>query len=187
MKLDRGAAAAIELRGPKHLAVVSVHFKCCGYTGSREDRTRVRQAQQLVGQIRALRNGEFGEKLRQAGIVIIGDYNIVGSRKPLDIIKTAGMTDWILPGIGDGAAFAWREIRNDESFWPGRLDVLTYDQATLEPLNGCHVARSLVGEMGVRLIQGITFGVKHGYELCLRESSRGVADLEQNDVPAIFS
>jgi len=146
MKLDRGAAVAIELPGSKHLVVISVHLKCCGYKGSREDRTRVRQAQQLVGQIRALRNGEFGEKLRQAGIVIIGDYNLVGSRKPLDIIKTAGMTDWILPGMVDGAAFTWRGIRKEESFWPGRLDAVTYDQQTLKPLNGCIVDTSKLSE-----------------------------------------
>ena len=30
MKLDRGAAALIELSNHKHVAVVSVHFKCCG-------------------------------------------------------------------------------------------------------------------------------------------------------------
>ena len=118
MKLDRGAAAAIDLPGSNHLVVISVHLKCCGYTGSREDRTRVRQAQQLVGQIRALRNGDFGEELQQAGIVIIGDYNLVGSRKPLDIIKTAGMTEWVLPGMVDGAAFTRRGIRKKESFWP---------------------------------------------------------------------
>ena len=54
--------------------------------------------------------------------------------------------DWILPAIGDGAAFTWRGIRKEESFWPGRLDALTYDQATLEPLNGCIVDTSRLFE-----------------------------------------
>ncbi len=132
-----------------HYDALGWQNKCCGYKGSREDRTRVRQAQQLAGQIRALRNGEFGEKLSQAGIVIIGDYNLVGSRKPLDIIKTTGMTDWILPGMVDGAAFTWRGIRKKESFWPGRLDAVTYDRATLEPLNGCIVDTSRLSEQAL--------------------------------------
>ena len=150
MEINRAAAAAIELPGQNYVVVVSVHFKCCGYTGSREDRTRVQQAQQLVRQIQRLRNGEFGEKLSQAGIVIIGDYNLVGSRQPLDIIKTAGNTDWILPGMGDGAAFTWRGLRSEESFWPGRLDVVTYDPATLKPSNGCIVDTSRLSEMTLR-------------------------------------
>lgn len=67
----------------------------------------------------------------------IETHNLVGSRKPLDIIKTARMTDWVLPGMGDRAAYTWRGLGREESFWPGRLDVVTYDPATLKPSNGC--------------------------------------------------
>ena len=90
MELARGVAALIELPDHKHVAVISVHFKCCGYTGSWQDEARVYQAQQLADNIRGLRKGEFGDKCKKAGIVVIGDYNLVGSRKPLDILKRAG-------------------------------------------------------------------------------------------------
>ena len=33
----------------------------------------------------------------------------------------------------DGAAYTGREIRQEESFWPGRLDLLTYDRSVLKP------------------------------------------------------
>lgn len=52
------------------------------------------QAEQLVQGIKKLRQGGFGENLKDAGIVIVGDYNLVGSRKPLDIVRAAGVKDW---------------------------------------------------------------------------------------------
>ena len=88
MELARGVAALIELPDHKHVAVISVHFKCCGYTGSWQDEARVYQAQRLAENIAGLRKGEFGDKCKKAGIVVIGDYNLVGSRKPLDILTS---------------------------------------------------------------------------------------------------
>jgi hypothetical protein len=136
MKLDRGAAALVELPNNNHVIVIAVHLKCCGYAGSREDETRVRQARQLVGQIQRLRDGDFGEKPKGAGIVIVGDYNLVGSRKPLDILKTAGLTDVLMRAPAHGATYTWRGITKEESFWPGRLDLVMYGPAVLKPLNG---------------------------------------------------
>ncbi len=85
MNLDRGAAALVELPTRDHVVVVCVHLKCCGYADSREDLKRIEQARELAGQIQRLRNGDFGEKAKRAGIVVVGDYNLVGSRTPLDI------------------------------------------------------------------------------------------------------
>jgi hypothetical protein len=94
------------------------------------------QAEQLAGQIRKLRKGDFGDECRKAGIVVIGDYNLVGSRRPLDILKTAGLTDLLLRSAADGTAYTWRGIRQEESFRPGRLDLLTYDRSVLRPSLG---------------------------------------------------
>ena len=106
--------------------------------------------QQLVKDIQGLRSGEFGENLRQAGIVIIGDYNLVGSRKPLDVLQTAGLFDWVLPGLEDDTAFTWRRTRQEDLFWPGRLDIVSYDRARLEPSNGCIVNTSRMSEQSLR-------------------------------------
>jgi hypothetical protein len=131
-------------------AVVSVHFKCCGYAGSWQDETRVYQAQQLAGQIRKLRKGDFGDECRKAGIVVIGDYNLVGSRKPLDILKIAGLTELLLRSAADGAAYTWRGITQEESFWPGRLDLLTYDRSALRPSMGLVVDTTRLSSRALR-------------------------------------
>jgi len=141
-----GAAVALTLPGPKYLVVVALHLKCCGFAGSEADRTRVHQAQRFVNEIRRLRNGEFGEHLREAAVVIIGDYNLVGSRKPLDTLKTAGLTDWVLPGMADDAAYTWRRTRQEDPFWPGRLDIVCYDPTRLKQTNGCIVDTSRMSE-----------------------------------------
>ena len=37
---------------------------------------------------------------------------------------------------GPGAAYTWRGITKDGSFWPGRLDLLTDDRSVLKPVMG---------------------------------------------------
>ena len=93
-------------------------------TGSKEDGLRVQQAEQLVGEIKRMKEGAFGEEAKNAPVLLIGDYNLVGSRKPLDIINAAGLHDVICTG-GDGTAHTWRGLKPDESFWPGRLDLVS--------------------------------------------------------------
>jgi hypothetical protein len=68
--------------------------------------------------------GAFGEVAKDAPVVLIGDYNLVGSRKPLDIINAAGLCD-VICTAGDGTAHTWRGLKADESFWPGRLDLVS--------------------------------------------------------------
>jgi endonuclease/exonuclease/phosphatase family metal-dependent hydrolase len=155
LDLERGAAAIVELPGHKHLVVVSVHFKCCGYAGSWQDETRVYQAEQLADRIQRMRKGEYGEKCKDAGVVVVGDYNLVGSRKPLEILKKAGLIDLLLRASGDGAAYTWRGLRKDESFWPGRLDLVTFDANVLTPARGIVVDTSrlsdeALGGLGLR-------------------------------------
>ena len=136
MGLNCCAAALIELPDENHLVVISVHLKCCGYAGSREDRMRIEQAEQLAQQIRKLRDGDFGDKCKDAGIVVIGDYNLVGSRKPLEVLRDVGLNDLLLHNGRDGSAYTWRGTREEESFWPGRLDLITYDPSVLRPTAG---------------------------------------------------
>jgi predicted extracellular nuclease len=71
---------------------------------SKEDELRIQQAEQLVGEIKRLREGVFGEKGKNAPVVLIGDYNLVGSRKPLDVINAGGLQD-VICTAGDGRAY----------------------------------------------------------------------------------
>jgi hypothetical protein len=149
--LDRRTAAAVRLAPTRYIVIVSTHLKCCGYIGSDADQARIDQAYELVDRIQRLRKGYYGHRIKDAAVVILGDYNLVGSRRPLDIIKTAGLTDWVLPRVGDGHAITWRGITTEElSFWPGRLDLLSYDPARLQPETGCVIDTSLMSQPALR-------------------------------------
>ena len=43
---------------------------------------------------------------------------------PLDIINATGLRD-VTCTAGDGTAHTWRGLKADESFWPGRLDLVS--------------------------------------------------------------
>ena len=137
MTLDRAVAGLVELPTGKHVAVISAHFKCCGYASSDEDNLRIQQAEQIVGEIKRMREGEIGEKAKDAPIVVIGDYKLVGSRKPLDVLNKAGLADFLMRSPIDGSAYTWRELdaNKDQAFWPGRLDFVTHGPR-LKPLRG---------------------------------------------------
>ena len=126
MKLDRAVAGLVipvfSIGTP--VVVISAHFKCCGYAGSQEDMLRIQQAEQIVHEIKRLERGDFGEVAMRAPIVLIGDYNLVGSRKPLDVINAAGLKD-VHCTASDNSVHTWRGLKPDVSFWPGRLDLVS--------------------------------------------------------------
>ena len=151
---ETGAAAAIQLPNGQYVVVCSVHLSCCGFRNDVRDQSRVREARRLASQIERLRAGEFGEHLRSAGVVVVGDYNLVGSRQPLAALESAGLTEYLLYGLADQVACTWRGDE-DEEFWPGRLDLLIYDATSLEPksgfvLNTEDLSESLLSELGLR-------------------------------------
>ncbi len=82
----------------------------------------MQQAEQIVSEIQRIRKSELGVITQFTPVVVIGDYNLVGSRKPLDVINAAGLKDVICQSV-DGGATTWRGLEADSSFWPGRLDI----------------------------------------------------------------
>ena len=121
MDLVRGCSALIEKDG-ENIVVICCHFKCCGYAGSDEDKLRISEAGKINEAIKKLRDGGFGAAAADAPVVLIGDYNLVGSRKPLDKLYESGLKD-ILLRARDGSACTWRGLNARESYWPGRLDL----------------------------------------------------------------
>lgn len=131
---SRYAMARIELKG-KHLIVICVHLKAMGYIGSREDASRIWQAKSILETIEGIDEAEDGPK---AGIVIVGDFNLVGSRTPLDVMinnKGVALKDWMLPNLAGESIITWRG-KAGESFSPGKLDYTLYTPETLKPKNG---------------------------------------------------
>ena len=120
--MARVAVALVEPVGETPVVVFSVHFKCCGYAGSDEDQLRCTQAAEVAAVIKRIRSGDFGEVAKTARLVVLGDYNLVGSRQPLETILEAGTKEVTLRSVVDGSTATWRGVTKKETFWPGRLD-----------------------------------------------------------------
>jgi hypothetical protein len=127
-EMDRVAVALVEPAGETPVVVFSVHFKCCGYSGSDEDQQRSVQAAEVSSVIKRIRSGEFGEVAKTARLVVLGDYNLVGSREPLETVLTAGLKEVTLRSVVDGSTATWRGVTKKETFWPGRLDYVAADE-----------------------------------------------------------
>jgi len=139
-KNDSYAAAHIKLAG-NDLFIINVHLKAMGYIGSEEDRLRVRQANDIIATIREIHERQYGKDeapCTKPGIVIVGDFNLVGSRAPLDAIiskKVYGFKDWLIPNLVGESVVTWRG-GSRASFAPGKLDYVIYSTKTLIPGNG---------------------------------------------------
>jgi endonuclease/exonuclease/phosphatase family metal-dependent hydrolase len=111
------AARAGTPAGPVTLA--SVHLKCCGTALSPEDRTRWAEARAINAELR--RHAPAGE-----AVVVGGDINLVGSRPPLDMLRSeldADGSELTLARarvLGDTAYYTWSDAKSQ--FSPGRLD-----------------------------------------------------------------
>ena len=132
---ETGAAAAVQLPNGRHLVVCAVHLSCCGSIGDERDQGARARGRPTRSSDPTLAGWRVRRHLRDAAVVVVGDYNLVGSRKPLATLESAGLTEYLLRGLVDRSACTWRGDA-DESYWPGRLDLLTYDAEKLEPKNG---------------------------------------------------
>jgi len=140
------------------LVVVSAHWKCCGYSGSTEDIQRMDDALTALKAIWRLRDAGVPAKPRRdssspfkspvperftdAPIIIAGDYNLVGSRAPLEMLLTSGLADLVPIQSDEWIASTWRSLDDekyqrtgtDRSEWkpggfpPGRLDFVLADR-----------------------------------------------------------
>ncbi|MGJ8637411.1 MAG: endonuclease/exonuclease/phosphatase family protein [Phycisphaerales bacterium] len=130
---SRVVAAVVEAPSKDQLILLSIHLKCCGGAGSDEDAKRIAQAHQIRGLIHELR-----EDYPNAGVVIGGDFNLVGSRIPLEMmIQGIGVDhqDLVpLPTkvIGTQSMLTWTQASS--SYTPGRLDWLVVDDHAWTPI-----------------------------------------------------
>lgn len=123
----RACAALIDTAAGELLAI-SVHLKCCGAAGSEEDLTRIDQAKA----INAFVDWVHGQH-PDAMVVIAGDFNLVGSRTPLEVMSRGlgiGGSDLQTvdaPVLGDSTLVTW--VDEKSRFSPGRLDWMLYDSS----------------------------------------------------------
>ncbi|MFP6665595.1 MAG: endonuclease/exonuclease/phosphatase family protein [Deltaproteobacteria bacterium] len=102
------------------VALASVHLRCCGHDGSWQDEARVAEAGAIARHLGAVFAPTDGLR------VIGGDLNLVGSRRPLQVLaRGLGVAGGDLravdsPLLGERADYSWRNPRSP--FTPGRLD-----------------------------------------------------------------
>lgn len=130
---DSYAVSMIETPDHGPVLVFCVHYKCCGTIGSEEDQRRIRQKQMLIETIDLARS-RFGEELP---ILLAGDWNLVGSRSPLDLtINPAGpnLRQVELRHAGSQEVYTW--FAPDSSFGPGVLDLAAVDRRSSKRTSG---------------------------------------------------
>lgn len=138
---NRYAAAAVRTPGGGEVLVVSVHPKCCGHAGSPEDDQRVEQMRDIARTIKeARRDHQPATPGPDPGpaIVVIGDWNLVGSRRPLeemtsDTGSSPGLRRLPIYDLTDRHAYTYYDQRG--SFTPGTLDLVAYGPERLTPRN----------------------------------------------------
>lgn len=126
--------------GTRRVLVASVHLKCCGSIGSREDETREQEAFAIREAIR--RAMEEAAKNREPidGIVIAGDFNLVGSPNIVDLaaegldLDRSPLLAAPLYGIDGLSNLTWRD--GGSEFMPGQLDFLLFSDSRLDLADG---------------------------------------------------
>ncbi len=136
------ACAVIDFGGGDAVVVFAIHPKCCGYIGSSEDATRISQMTALLGTLSNLRSGSLGPTFApyvDAPAIVIGDWNLVGSRTPLDMVKNPlgpDLAQALPENLIGGDVQTWRgRSTGPGSFSPGRLDLLAHSRAGITLLN----------------------------------------------------
>lgn len=112
-------------------AVANVHLKCCGTKDSPEDVRRLAEANAINTVLRsALSEADV------PGRVIGGDFNLVGSLPPLEVLSVGLDRDGSelevveAYGLGEGSQLTWRDP--ESAFTPGRLDYVLAGEAGVE-------------------------------------------------------
>jgi len=154
------AAACIDLNG-KPLVVMSVHLSAMGYINSKQDLWRIQQAKAILETLRGVYEGAYDDCVppdTKPGFVLVGDFNLVGSRTPADLLispKAVGLTNWILPNLVGESVITWRGGLNT-SFSPGKLDYTLYSKARLTPKNGFVLNSELLNQTELDHLELIT-------------------------------
>ena len=142
--------------GEQDILFVPVDLQSAGYDGSPRDRLRELQARTLNGAVARVLTDR-----PEAAIVIGGDLNLVGSRRPLDQLRSGlgvggGDLNVVRPErLRDRSLATWRSTRAGDPFSPGRLDYVLYRGAVLRVerafvFDAADLSPATRGEIGIR-------------------------------------
>ncbi|MHC4833962.1 MAG: endonuclease/exonuclease/phosphatase family protein, partial [Planctomycetota bacterium] len=134
------AVGAIHEFAGRRVLLISVHLKCCGSIGSREDRIREAEAQAIREAVREAMADAASDGRGIDGVVMGGDFNLVGGAGVLDEaargldLDGSPLAAAPLYGPTGGTNLTWRDARSE--FMPGRLDFVLFSDARLELADG---------------------------------------------------
>ncbi len=122
------AASMLVAAADRRVLVTSVHLKCCGRAGDSSDQKRVKEADAIR---RLLRAAQYD--LQPSGLLVMGDFNLVGSYEPMQIVtfqNDLDASDLLIadPYVrGDATNTTWRDPQ--QPFLPARLDYAVISDA----------------------------------------------------------
>ncbi|MCC6230742.1 MAG: hypothetical protein IT432_16140 [Phycisphaerales bacterium] len=145
---------AVVLNPGREVLVITNHPKCCGYQGTSEDVKRITQATDAINNLALFRAGQKGANLvayKDVPVVVVGDWNLVGSSTPLDLWLAPNAPDMkrdlVVNQIGDEAS-TWA-AHDGLDFWPGALDLFIRSRGRLFPhwVVGLHTSELTAAEL----------------------------------------
>lgn len=126
---------AAEVKTPAGTVLAgTTHLKCCGTAGSIEDKRRINEAVAINTAMK-----KAFSQTKATVRVIGGDFNLVGTRTPLDAMRNGLDTDGSELAVaqtgvlGDAAIYTWSDHKTE--FPDGRLDYLIYSDDSAEVAN----------------------------------------------------
>lgn len=132
-------ASAVIHAGGRNVLATAIHLRCCGSMDSREEDIRLMEVD-VVGE--AIRRVVANRSFKIDAVLIAGDFNLVGSRAPLDNLARSLDIDGSALAIAQPLQLDRRSNATwadpDQPFVPGRLDYVLYSDATV------HTARAFV-------------------------------------------
>ncbi|TVQ82312.1 MAG: endonuclease/exonuclease/phosphatase family protein [Phycisphaeraceae bacterium] len=157
----RYVAGLVDMGDRGSVIIFNLHLKCCGSINSPEDERRIAEMGRVLADLDDVRRGIVAmprEEHRIAPAIIIGDYNLVGSRIPKDMILNTGMATHPIVHTGDYSVSTWRaHHQRPGSFPPGRLDLVAYSSDLLARLNSY-----ALNSGGLTVSQRNALGLKEG-------------------------
>ena len=151
---------AVILNPGREVLVITNHPKCCGYQGTSEDVKRITQATDAINNLALFRAGQKGANLvayKDVPVVVVGDWNLVGSTTPLDLWLSPNPPDMkrelVVNQVGDEAS-TWA-AHDGLDFWPGVLDIFIRSRGLLFPRQvvGLHTSELNAGELAALGLQ----------------------------------
>jgi len=127
--------SALIRAGGRNILATSIHLRCCGSMNSREEEIRLMEVDIIGDALRAVFNDNRDDI---DAMLIAGDFNLVGSRTPLDNMVESLDVDQSDLSIAQPLQLDQRTNATwsdpDQPFVPGRLDYVLYSDATVHPV-----------------------------------------------------